>query len=402
MFRFTKKRIYLDYAAATPVHEDVWRAMQPYFRSEFANPGAVYTEGVRAVGVVEDARTELARLLGVRPEGVIFTGNGTESNNLALFGVIEKMVQAGKKYTDMEIISSRLEHPSISKVLESLQARGVTVRFAEVAEDGRVEPDTVRSLISKKTVLVTFAYVNSEIGVINPIRAIARVVKETEKKFGTRILLHTDAAQAPLWLSCNLNSLGVDLLSLDAGKCYGPKGVGVLVRVRDVELMPVMLGGGQEFGLRSGTENVPLIVGAVRAFVRAQHHHSSRALRVLGLRDVCIQQLLEIPDVVLNGSQEHRVANNINISVPGIEGEFVVVSLDLQGIACATRSACGSKKGGVSNVILEYTKDESRATSSVRITLGEETTSKELELFVQSFKKIIESQRKALSNLTRR
>ncbi len=246
-------------------------------------------------------------------------------------------------------------------------------------------PERIRSLsstglrLTAKTVLVTCALVNSEIGTIQPIPKIARIVRAFEKESGTHILVHTDAAQAPLWLSCALDSLGADMLSLDAGKCYGPKGVGVLAKRHGVSLTPILHGGAQELGLRAGTENTALIVGCANAIVRAQEGYIARSEKILKLREYFIELLLrDIPDAVLNGSRTDRVVNNVNISLPKFDTEYAVIWLDAKGIAVSTKSAC-STGGGGSAVVREMTNDASRASSTIRFSLGEETTKDEIE-----------------------
>ncbi|MCA9361620.1 cysteine desulfurase [Candidatus Kaiserbacteria bacterium] len=398
---FRSKRVYLDYAAATPVRKEIKKAIQAYFDVDFANPSAIHKEGVRARRAVEKARLAVARSVGARPEDVIFTASGTESNNLALFGVCESVNQSGVAYDDMEIITTAIEHPSVSAVIEILKAKGVTVKYLPLDETGQVIVSEIKSLLTPKTILVTVAYVNSEIGVVQPISAISRVIKAFEKDYSNKIVFHVDGAQAPLWLSCHINSLKSDLLSLDAGKCYGPKGVGILIKRHGVDVSPYIYGGGQENNIRSGTENTPLIVGASLALVEAQQNYQARADRVSLLRDGLIEKLLKIEGVVLNGSPEKRVANNVNVSVAGVPSEFAVVSLDEAGFAIATKSACSGATGGGSAVIRHIYNDDLRAETTLRITLGEETTKRELDNFFDALKKHIEETRVSHSFLTK-
>lgn len=390
-----KKRIYLDYAAATPVRQSVIDCMQPFWREQFANPSAIHKEGVQNRLAVETARTQVGRLLKARPENVYFTGSGTESNNLAVLGVVAALHASQVPYEQMEVISTQLEHPSVSAALTALTRLGVTVRYVEVAEDGLIKIESLQKLLSEKTVLVTFAYVNSEIGTIQEVGKIARLVRAFEKQHNTHICVHTDAAQAPLWLSCELDRLMVDMISLDAGKCYGPKGVGVLVTRHGVQLHPVQFGGPQEGGLRPATENVPGIVGAAQALVVAQEQFEVRAGKTQKLRDMMIEALVQLEGVVLNGSVDNRVANNVNISIPGIDSEFAVVVLDEKGVACSTKSACSGATGVGSSVVLAISGDESRATSSIRFTFGEETTGAEVRQTVAFLHEHILKVRKA-------
>lgn len=386
-----QNRIHLDYASTTPVVTEVFDAMRPYFNEAWANPSAIYKEGVQARKVVEDVRTELARTLKIRPLDVTFTSGGTESNNLALIGVIEALHNEGRKYEEMEIISTKIEHPSILETLKYLEKRGVGIVYVPITEDGQINVSALETLLNTKTVMVTCAYVNSEVGVLQDIKKITRTVRAWNDSQKAQVYVHTDASQAPLWLSCELDRLGVDLMTLDAGKCYGPKGVGVLAHRHWVKIVPIMHGGGQEQGLRSGTENTALIVGCVKAVVRAQKNYEARSLETTRLREKLFKFIEnEIPEAIVNGSRESRVANNVNISLPGFDTEYAVIWLDSKGIATSTKSACGSKESTGSNVVREVTQDNERALSTLRFTLGEETTEEDLKEAVKIMKEYIE------------
>jgi cysteine desulfurase len=398
---FKKKRIYLDYAAATPVAKEVFDAMRPYFCMQFANASAIHKEGVQVRTAIETARTTLASVLKIRPQGVVFTGSGTESNNLALLGYINKKHQEGVAYTDMEVVSTKLEHSSVIEVLAHLKTLGVRVVYAAVTNEGRINLQQFGACLSRHTVLVTCTYVNSEIGVIEDVGKISRAVRAYAKEQGTHIHIHIDAAQAALWLPCALDQIGADSLSLDAGKCYGPKGVGVLAFAQGKPFAPHLFGGSQEGGLRPGTENTPLIIGCVAALVRAQKLHVARSQKVQTLRDHFITLLLEIPGCELNGSRENRVANNIDVSLEGIDAEFAVISLDEKEIACATKSACGGARGDGSAVVLAISNDAARALSTIRFTLGEETTLQELQYTARVLKNHVTKTRAVQKHLTK-
>ncbi len=383
--RWPSRRIYLDYAAATPLRPAVARAMAPYFTDHFANPSAIHAEGQRARGAVEGARERVAALLGVRAEEITFTSGGTEANNLALFGVVEAAHAQGRAYEEIEIMSTAIEHPSILEALQALSRRGVCVRYVPIDRDGLVDREAFEAMLSARTLLVTMAYANSEVGTVQRIKQLARMVRAKTGEAGTATYFHTDASQAPLWLSCSLTSLGVDLLTLDAGKCYGPKGVGVLAHKKRVPIAPYLLGGDQERGLRPGTENVPLVVGCAEALAAACEGYAARAQKVATLRDRFIAELeAAIPQLTLNGARQERIANNCNISIPGVDGEFAVVTLDVHGIAASTRSACAGGQGSGSHVVRAMTGDDARAASTIRFTLGEETTWEELVATVQT------------------
>lgn len=378
MFNFFKpKRIYLDYAAATPVSREVLNVMRPFWTDNFGNPGGIHAEGVASEQAVDDARTKVARTLRVRSSDIFFTSGGTEGNALALRGTVKAMREAG--VTEIEIISLKTEHPSVLRTLEALEKDGCTVIYAPIDQDGLLILPEFEKLLSHRTRLVSIAYANSETGVVQDITRISRTIKAFEKENGIAVLLHSDACQAPLWLSCAVDSLGVDLLTLDAGKCNGPKGIGILVKRPRAMVSPLSLGGDQEEGIRPGTEPVPLIVGAALALEIAQNNYEKRGNRVAKLRKRFIKALLNIPGLVINGSIESRLPNNVNLSVPGLDTEFAVVTLDRYGIAASTKSACAGHSGGQSHVVFAMTEDLGRSSSTLRFTLGPDTIWRDLK-----------------------
>ncbi len=378
---FTKKRVYLDYAAATPISKKVYAAMQPFLIGNFANASAIHKEGAIARLAVEEARERTARTLKVRPEFITFTSGGTESNNLAIIGTIKKLHNQGWPFSHMEVVTTKIEHPSVMNTMRALEARGVVVKYAPVDSRGGVTLTVLQELLSEKTVLFSAAYANSEIGVVQKVHAIKKALTVAENKFGTKIIFHLDAAQAPLWLSCQFDSLNADLLALDVGKCCGPKGVGILVKSRRASIAPTLFGGGQESGLRPGTENVAGVVGASVALEEAQRDFKIRAAKVMKVRDSGIEHVLqEIPQAVLNGPVgAERLANNINISIPGLDTEFATVVLDKHGFAVSTKSACAGAGGGESTVVQAISTDPARAVSTLRISLSPETTLKNIK-----------------------
>ena len=378
LFPAKKKSIYLDYAAATPVRPEVLRAMEPFWAEHFGNPSSIHAVGMEAQKALRDAREKAARTLKIAEDGIIFTSGGTESNNLAIGGSVRFMLDAGVSPADIEIISTEIEHPSILKSLEKVKDLGVRVTTAPIGEDGRVLVEEFKKLLSPKTRLVSVAYVNSETGVIEDIGKLVRLVRAFEKENGLTILFHTDAAQAPLWLSCGMDALPVDLMSLDAGKCRGPKGVGLLAKRPRAKLLPVSAGGSQEGGLRAGTEPLPLIVGMSESLALAQTEQAHLASKVAPVRDHFISLLETIPGVVLNGSHEHRVANNVNISIPGIDTEFLVVALSGAAVFASTKSACSGSGGGLSGVVFSMTKERERSLATVRFSLSPDTTLKDV------------------------
>ena len=396
------RRIFLDYAAGAPVDREVFGAMEPYFSEVAANPSGIYKEGVAARKAIEDARLELARVLKVREHGVVFTSCGSESNNLALYGSVRHLHEKESvHFKDIEIISTKIEHPSVLNVLSHLEDIGVTVHYAKLDEEGRIDKEDFKKKLSPKTRLCTFAYANSEIGVVEDVKKLTRIVRLYSEKNKTAIKVHLDASQAALWLPCQLDMLGVDLMTLDAGKCYGPKGVGVLAFRHGIELMGILLGGEQEFGLRAGTENTPLIVGCVRSMVKAQAEHEELAEKTSELRDYFIGELeKQIEGVKLNGPREGRTPNNVNVSIEGVEGEFAVVTLDEKGIAASTRSACSGSQGG-SAVVRELFNDDERAIGSIRFSLGKETKKADLDYVTDVLKEHAEKVRTFTKTLER-
>lgn len=375
------KRVYLDWAAATPLSEEAFRAMEPYLKENFGNPSAIHEEGLKSRRAVEAAREQVAAAVQVRPEFVTFTAGGTEGNNLVIFGVVEKLYLQGRDYSSMEVITTHIEHPSIGKAMERLIKLGVVVKYMQVDTEGKIDLVNLREVLSEKTVLVSFAYANSEIGTVQATHGIKKAVRESEKKFGVITYVHIDAAQAPLWLSCQSEKVTADFLILDAAKCCGPKGVGVLIKSNRAEISPITFGGGQEQGLRPGTENVPGIVGAGVALAEAQANWRGRAESVSEVRDAGIRMLLEkIPGAVLNGPEgQDRLANNINISVPRLDTEYAAVVLDSKGFSVSTKSACAGAGGGESLVVKTISSDPARASSTLRFSLGSNTTIKDLE-----------------------
>ncbi len=379
-------RVYLDHASATPLRPEVLMAMMPYLTESHGNPSSIHTEGQQAKAALEDARTSVARLLSVQPECVTFTSGGTESNNLAILGLVRARYESGVPYEHIEIITTAIEHPATSKTFEYLATLGVVVKYASVDEGGQVVLSALNSLLTPATFLISVAYVNSEIGVIQDVGAISRILAKFSKAHDSTIFLHVDAAQAPLWLPCELSRLGCDLLSLDAGKFGGPKGVGALIHLKRVSVRNSSFGGGQERGLRPGTESVASIVGFAAAFQLAQSNWAANSEAVKSLQYYFYTQLKEkIPTAVLNGVLgDNRVSNNINISIPGIDSEFAVVSLDVAGIAISTKSACSSAGGGGSTVVQAITNDASRASTTLRFSLGLTTTRAEIEKAVDT------------------
>lgn len=391
------KRLYCDYAAATPLSSSVRAKMQHVEAEIYGNASSIHHEGAVARQVVEDARTDIARVLGVQPAEVFFTGSGTEANNIAIAGYVEHLAQSGRAYGDMHIVTTAIEHPSVTEVMRVLQQKGVQVTEVPVNAVGHITVEALSNALTEQTILVTFAYANSEIGVAQPVRRLARVVRQA----APQAVIHIDAAQAPLWLSCNPHTLGVDMLSLDAGKCNGPKGIGVLVKKRSITVSPVIHGGGQESGVRAGTENTPAIAGAAIALKEAQTHYKERALSAAKSAKALLAALTDaIPTAVLNGpafvdaAEQERVPNNVHISIPSLDTEYAVIYLDKHGIAASTKSACSGAGGGMSSVVAAISDDAARAQSTLRFTLDPNITPTQVSYIASTLARFIELQKR--------
>jgi cysteine desulfurase len=367
--------------------------MRPFERDICANAGGAHREAVAARTALEGARASIAQTFVTTNQNIIFTSGGTESNNLAIVGTIERAHEDGRAYADMEIISTTIEHPSVLEPVRMLEKKGVVVRYVPVDAFGRISKNDVAKMLTPKTVLVTFAYANSEIGTVQDVKALSRVVRLYRTEHTSAFpYVHIDASQAPLWLPCRMDSLGVDMMTVDAGKCYGPKGAGVLALRGDVRLTPVIRGGSQEGGLRPGTEDVGKAVGSALAFQYAQAGWEERAKRIATLRDGFVAELSQkLPALVVNGpwgdSRTERLPNNANVSIPGTDAEFTVIGLDHRGIACSTRSACklneAMEEGG-SHVLRALGLPNDVVLGAIRFSLGEDTTKKELSRAVSA------------------
>lgn len=358
------KRIYLDYAAATPLDQSVLKAMLPYLGENFFNPSATYLAAKAVSSEIETARSRIASWLGARKSEIVFTAGGTEANNLAIRGIMEQ-------YPGSSIIVSGIEHDSVLK-----PAQLYDCRIAVVDELGLVDLTKLERQIADDTVLLSVMYANNEIGTIQPIRAISKLIakiKEDRKKSGNDLplFLHTDACQASAYLDLHVDRLGADMMSLNSGKIYGPKQCGALYVKSSVGIKPQILGGGQENGFRSGTENVAGIVGFAAALELVQTRRNEEAMRVLNLRDE-LEELLSksIPRLEINGSRKHRLPNNLHITIPGIDNERIIMALDEAGIMCAAGSACSASKTPASHVLKAIGKSDQEAYSSLRLTLG--------------------------------
>lgn len=376
------RRVYLDHNATTPVHPDVFAAMEPYLRGEFGNASSVHSLGRPAREAVDQARRQVADLIGAREREIIFTSGGTEADNLAVRGVVDRLSEGDSR---PHLITSVIEHPAVLNVCQFLEKRGYPVTFVSVDEDGRVDPRAVAEAIRPDTALVSIMLANNEVGTVVAIREIASIAKEKG------ILIHTDAVQAAGRVPIAVSELGVDLLSLSAHKIYGPKGVGALFVKRGLKLTAQIHGGHQERGIRPGTENVAGIVGFGRAAEIAARDLAQVTAHETQLRDRLEAGILgRIPHVRVNGDRDNRLPNTLNVGVAFLEGESMLVNLDLEGIACSTGSACSSGTLEPSHVQLAMGRSHEAAHGSLRFSLGRDNTAEEIDYTVSTLAAVVE------------
>jgi cysteine desulfurase len=378
--------IYLDYAATTPVHPRVLDAMMPYFSDSFGNPSSVHRYGQKAEAALDSARETVASVLNCGPDEVIFTSCGSESDNLAVRGATLVGLRAGRSW----LLTSRAEHHAVSKTAEQLEKEyGVQVEWLTLDKCGMVTPEAMRSAVCDETALASVMLANNEIGTINPIADLAEICH------AHGILFHTDAVQAAAYLDVDVTQLGVDLLSLGGHKFYGPKGVGALYVRKGTKLLPHNTGGGQEFGLRAGTQNIPYIVGFAEALRLAKEERGQRIAHVQPLRDQIIGRVLEeIPDSQLTGHPEQRLPNHASFVFKDVDGNLLLQLLDAAGFACSSGSACKTGNPEPSEVITALGLSRDWALGSLRITLGAGTTPEHVNSFLKSLPSLVGQARK--------
>ncbi|MEW5907716.1 MAG: cysteine desulfurase family protein [Patescibacteria group bacterium] len=382
-----KKRIYLDHAATTYIDSRVKKAMGEFLIEKFGNPSSIYKEGRIAKQAIEESRKRIAKIIGAESEEIIFTNGGTESDNLAILGVAKRLARKVKPH----IITTKIEHHAVLNPCKFLERQGFQVTYLDVGQNGIINPDDLLKVLRPETILISIMYANNEIGTIQPISEVSRIIKNfrnrqisnKSKILNTKYkipLFHTDACQAPSYLDINVKKLGVDFMTFNGSKIYGPKGIGVLYIKKGIEIQPILFGGEQENSLRPGTENVPGIIGLAEALKISQKEKTRESRRLTALRDYFIKRLLsEIPNVFLNGHPKKRLANNINVSILGVEGESVVLYLDKAGISCSTGSACTSSKLEPSHVIMALGRSHQYAHGSIRFTLGKRTKKSDID-----------------------
>src|ERR1700681_3785094 len=374
------RQVYLDYNATTPVVPEVLAAMLPYFGVEYGNASSIHRFGQRARQAVEEARESVARLLGALPAEIMFSSGGTESNNHAIFGAVGAAVGTSK-----HVITSAVEHSAVLAPRKALEKRGVDVTMLPVDGEGMVNPEDVRRAIRPDTVLITIMLANNELGTIEPIAEIGKIAAQA------RVTLHTDAVQAAGKIPIDVAKLGAHLLSISAHKLYGPKGVGALYVRKGTRLEPLLYGGHSERDRRPGTEDVTSIAGMGKAAELVLTHMKEESRRIAGLRDRLENGLVErIPHARVNGARARRTPNTTNLTLPFIEGEAMVIALDLRGIACSTGAACSSGAVEPSHVLTAIGLAPEDARATLRLSLGHQTTDEEIDFALDTIPPVID------------
>ena len=386
MVKDKQNLIYLDHASTTYIRDEVYEAMKPYLTNNFGNPSSIYTIAQQSRIAIDHSREKIAKILNCRPSEIIFTSGGTESDNSSIYSTDIAQMNIGK-----HIITSSIEHHAVLNACEFLEENfDFTISYLPVNNQGIINLESLKSQLTPKTSLVSIMLANNEIGTIQPIHEITKIIRDYSENNNTSIMIHTDAVQAPGYINLNVKDLDVDLLSLSSHKFYGPKGCGILYVKRGTPFTPITVGGNQERQRRAGTENVSGIVGTAKALELAELERDEITKKTIKLRDKLISGIFNnIENVTLNGHPTQRLANNAHFSFQDIEGESILLSLDLEGIAASSGSACTSASLEPSHVLKSIGLTDEIAQSSVRMTLGKNTTEKEIDLVLETLPKII-------------
>lgn len=370
--------LYLDYAATTPVRPEVREIMQQYFAEEFANPHSPHDQGLRVHGLVEEARQQIAAVMGVWPQNLVFTSGGTEGNNMAIFGTARVSKRKG-------LLTTGVEHKSVLGPVAALEKEGYTRKFIPVDNTGLVDLDSIQRLRLDDIALITLGHANNEVGTVQPIAEIAQLVKSKG------VMVHCDAVQSFGKIMLHPAELGVHLMSLSGHKIYGPKGIGVLYLAPGVKIKPLQYGGGQEKGLRPGTLNVPAIMGLAKAIELAAEEMVEEGKRQTVLRDRIISEALQIDGAFLNGHHQRRLPNNVNIGIERIEGQVIVAELARRGISISTGAACSSGSSHPSHVLSAMGQPADKAYAGFRITLGRYTSEQDISSFMANLREVVQT-----------
>ncbi len=396
MLKNQRKRIYLDNSASTKTDFKVFKKINLAEKKFFANPSSVHQDGRLAFSALEKARKSISLNLGALPDEIIFTSGGTEGNTLVVFGLLNHLLSSGKKPSDLHLMALETDHPSIIENLKKIKKLGAKVDFLSVDENGFLNLKELKEKISKKTILISLSYGNSEIGTIQNIKEIMKIIRHFRKVADSaEPFVHLDACQGFL-LDLNIFRLGIDFMTLDGQKIYGPKGSGILFKKRGIKIEPLFRGGGQESDFRSGTENVPADIGFAEALDLVQKNKISEARKISELRDWLWQEIQkEFSSAILNGSLDNRLPGNLNFSLLGFDRELLVFRLDASGISISAGSAC--QAGEDSHVLRAITKDKKRWDSAIRISLGRFNTKDDCRRLLKGLKEATKIELKSLS-----
>lgn len=388
--------IYMDHGATTPMRSEVLDAMMPFLTESFGNPSSIYTLAQESRNVMEESRRLVAHAIGARSSEICFTSGGTESDNSAIKGVTMAMKNLGD-----HIITTSIEHHAVLHTCHQMEQFGFNVTYIPVDDNGIVSVDDVINAITNKTVLISIMLANNEIGTIQPVKEISEKVKQYAESTGRTIVMHTDAVQAVGHIPVDVKDLGVDMLSMSAHKFYGPRGVGAMYIKRGTPFEPLIMGGGQERQRRSGTENVPGIVGLSKALELAIDDMELESARQITIRDHIFDYLeSNVEDILINGDRNIRLPNNVNISFSGIEGESVLLALDLAGVSASSGSACSSASIEPSHVLLSIGRSAEQARGTIRITIGKSTTDDDVEYMLNLLPNIVMKLKDMPSSIT--
>ena len=401
MISKSNKKVYLDFASATPLCKEVEKAMDSV-SDFFANPDSIYASGVETKKIVENARKSVAGILSARSDEIIFTSGGTEGNNLVIFGLYNFLINENSN-RKLHIVTSTIEHSSVLESIRELENKGVKVTYVKPNNEGIIDPKDIRDALRPETFLVSIMYVNNEIGTIQPIREISKIIRNFRKALSPKlqalssVFFHTDACQAPNYLDLSVQALGVDFLTLDGGKIYGPKGVGIIFSKRSISLKPIFFGGSQERGVRSGTLSTSLVVGFAKALEVAVLLSEKESKRLLKLREYFLNEIInKLPKVMgqprINGSLIERVPNNINICFEKLDAEFAVLALDAYGVECSSASTCMNIKNESYSYVVKELGEKDCSMSSLRFSFGRSTTKKDLDYCLKALGHILLNQ----------
>ncbi len=380
------KLVYMDHAATTPMREEVLQRMIPFMKENYGNPSSIYTLAQQARNAVDESRRTIAKLVGCRSSEITFTSGGTESDNAAIKGAAFAMRHLGN-----HIITTSIEHHAVLHTCMQMEQFGFEVTYLPVDKEGKVNISDVENAITDKTILVSIMAANNEIGTVQPIAEITNRVKDAATSMGTSILVHTDAVQAMGQIPVNVKDWPVDMLSMSAHKFYGPRGVGALYIKRGTPFEPLLMGGGQERQRRSGTENVPAIVGMELALSLAVMEQEEQGKKLSRFRDAIIEGLSKnVEGILINGHRRDRLPNNVSVSFLGVEGEPILLGLDFSGICASSGSACSSASLEPSHVLLAIGRTADQAQGTLRITLGRDNTQEDVDYLLEVLPKLVE------------